>query len=478
MYAFLSTLNSRLWTASMTSLSIDYLFNRIYDVLLWIKYVWLFVLLRKSPDEYLFEHTDREFDGLRDRGWFDQYLAQKSDVPLSDVHVPLWQKMLEFFGYTFPDSDGDGIADVSDPSPYDSPNLSEAQLKERYESDYTFMDHLRDLFGIGPADDDNDSVPNSYETSHGLDPKNPDTDMDGMSDGRELLQGGDPLNSDTDGDLVLDGRDAYPTDSSRSIQEGDTDSDGDGVGDSYEALITSDPQMKDTDGDGIPDNMDTYPADATNVSHIAPLDIGQVTEGLHFAIQNPMLALFSSLLSILALVIIAIFVYAAFRWFLILIKGLNHYDHHFHHDTHRGDKHTDLHIITNDHDDTLTSVPNLPLHEDAPATPPTAADFADHPRFAIVQGYMSSQSEALWRIGIMEADNMLAIVLKEKGYEGETVADMLKNASFKTVQLAWDAHGVRNRIAHEGSDFELTEREAKRAFGLYESVFRELKVIR
>ena len=62
--------------------------------------------------------------------------------------------------------------------------------------------------------------------------------------------------------------------------------------------------------------------------------------------------------------------------------------------------------------------------------------------------------------------------------KGETVADMLKSASFKTVQLAWDAHGVRNRIAHEGSDFQLTEREAKRAFVLYESVFRELKVIR
>lgn len=37
----------------MQSLSIDYLFNRIYDVLLWIKYVWLFVLLRKNPEEYL-----------------------------------------------------------------------------------------------------------------------------------------------------------------------------------------------------------------------------------------------------------------------------------------------------------------------------------------------------------------------------------------------------------------------------------------
>jgi hypothetical protein len=91
---------------------------------------------------------------------------------------------------------------------------------------------------------------------------------------------------------------------------------------------------------------------------------------------------------------------------------------------------------------------------------------------------MSSKSEALWRIGIMEADNLLLEILTEKGYEGEGVGEKLKNASFRTVDLAWDAHKIRNRIAHEGSDFQLTEREAKRGFTLFESVFRDLKAIR
>ena len=68
--------------------------------------------------------------------------------------------------------------------------------------------------------------------------------------------------------------------------------------------------------------------------------------------------------------------------------------------------------------------------------------------------------------------------LREKGYRGEGLGEMLKTASFKTIDLAWDAHKIRNRIAHEGSGFELTEREAKRAFTLYESVLRELKVIK
>lgn len=461
----------------MYSLSIDYVFNRIYDVLLWIKYVWLFVLLRKSPDEYLVEHAGREFDGLRDRGWFADYLAQKdAPVPQADIHVSLWQRLLDVFGAKLPDTDKDGIADVVDPSPYDPSNASKVELKERYEADYSFSDKLRDLFGIGPKDSDKDGVPNSYEINHSMDPNHPDSDRDGMLDGQELVLGTDPLNNDTDGDLVLDGRDDAPTDPFISSIGPDTD--GDGVSDSSELAIGSDSTMRDTDMDGIMDNMDTYPTDPDNISSLTPLDIGKATDGLHLSVQNPVLSFFTDILSILTIAIILVFVYAVFRWLLTFLEGLHHYDHHF---EHGGDHHDSggIHIIKDaPHEDAPAGIPELPVHEGAPALPPTPADFEDHPRFAIVQGYMSSPSEALWRIGILEADNMLAEVLREKGYQGETVADMLKEASFKTVQLAWDAHGVRNRIAHEGSNFQLTEREAKRAFSLYESVFRELKVIR
>lgn len=459
----------------MYSLSIDYLFNRVYDVLLWIKYVWLFVLLRKSPDEYLSEHAQREFDGLRDRGWFDTYLAQKDAVvPSADVHHSLWQRMLEAFGVKLPDTDGDGIADVSDPSPFDRANITEAQLKERYESDYTTWDHIRDIFGIGPSDSDKDGVPDSYERVHSLDPLSPDSDRDGVYDGQELLQEIDPLNNDTDGDLVLDGRDEAPTDGSISSYGADTD--GDGVSDKIEILIGSNPNLKDTDGDGIYDNMDTYPLDPENISQIPSPDLGHLSNGIHFSIQNPVLSLFADLLSILAFAVILFFVYVVFRWFLAFLRNLDMFEEHFSHGSHHGGH--DLHAIEDTHHDMPAGIPNLPVHEEAPTLPPTPGEFEEHPRFAIIKGYMSSTSEALWRIGIMEADNMLAEVLRDKGYHGETMADLLKEASFKTVQLAWDAHGVRNRIAHEGSNFELTEREAKRVFTLYESVFRELKAIK
>ena len=465
----------------MYSLSIDYLFNRIYDVFLWIKYTWFFSILHKNPETYLEEHAGRDWDGLRDRGWFDEYLAQKDvAVPPAEIHISLWQKILESLGLKVRDSDNDGIPDVTDSRPYDADNLTKAELKERYEADYSFSDHVRDMFGIGPKDTDKDGVPDSYEEKHGLDPRNPDSDRDGALDGQELIQGTDPINNDTDGDMVLDGRDEAPLD--QNISSIGPDTDGDGVSDRIEKFLGTDITKVDTDGDGITYNMDTYPLDPENLSQIPSLDLGKASEGLHFSIQNPILSLVADMLSVITIGILILLVYVVSRWFILFVEGLDHYEHHFHHEDGHESRHKG-HIIRDGisyQQEMPAGIAGLPVGAglETPATAPTTKEFADHPKFAVIQGYMSSQSEALWRIGIMEADNLLLEILSEKGYSGEGVGEKLKDASFKTVDLAWDAHKIRNRIAHEGSDFQLTEREAKRAFTLFESVFRDLKAIR
>ena len=465
------------------TLSFDYLFNRVYDVLLWIKYTWLFTILRTEPETYIKDVSYRDWDGLRDRGWFDTHFKNiDAAVPSADVQHSLWQRMLESMGFRLPDSDGDGIPDVSDPSPFDKNNLTKVELKERYQEDYSFIDHVRDAFGVGPKDTDQDGVPDSYEIKHKLDPRNPDSDRDGVLDGQELVKGTDPLNPDTDGDLVLDGRDEAPLDSHVSSIGKDTD--GDGLSDKTETYFKTDLTKQDSDSDGIPDGMDTYPLDPNNLGQIEPTDLSTAGNGLHFAIQNPILDLFANMVSILVFVILIVFVYAVMRWLIIFFQSYTHYEHHFHDDSHAHKGHVivdakiknDIH--GNNREEMPAGIQGLPLGVATQMTAPTLQEMADHPKFAVIQGYLSSQSEALWRIGIMEADNVLLEILTEKGYQGDGVGEKLKNASFKTIDLAWDAHKIRNRIAHEGSDFQLTEREAKRAFMLYESVFRDMKVIR
>jgi hypothetical protein len=91
-----------------------------------------------------------------------------------------------------------------------------------------------------------------------------------------------------------------------------------------------------------------------------------------------------------------------------------------------------------------------------------------------------SDSEQYWRLAILEADIMLNELLDSLGYKGETMADKMKQvnrAGFNTIDLAWEAHKVRNEVAHEGSNLLLNAREVRRVIGLYERVFKEFKYI-
>ncbi len=97
----------------------------------------------------------------------------------------------------------------------------------------------------------------------------------------------------------------------------------------------------------------------------------------------------------------------------------------------------------------------------------------DHGRWAHIQSLIESPHERDWREAIMEADIMLEDALAERGYDGESVGDRLKNAHFNTLDEAWEAHKVRNRIAHEGIAYAITDQIAYRTIKRYEQVFKE-----
>jgi hypothetical protein len=94
--------------------------------------------------------------------------------------------------------------------------------------------------------------------------------------------------------------------------------------------------------------------------------------------------------------------------------------------------------------------------------------------------HLNSPNPGDWRLCILEADIMLNELLEKQQYVGASIGDKLKTASrgdFKTLDFAWEAHKIRNAIAHEGADFSLPQNEAKRVINLYKAVFEEFYFI-
>lgn len=105
---------------------------------------------------------------------------------------------------------------------------------------------------------------------------------------------------------------------------------------------------------------------------------------------------------------------------------------------------------------------------------------ADNQRWLDVEKHIASDNPNDWKLAIIEADVILEELLEAKGYAGNTVGDKLKSASaatFTTVDQAWRAHDVRNKIAHGRSDFVLTKKIAEETITQYKMVFQEFGVV-
>ena len=101
-------------------------------------------------------------------------------------------------------------------------------------------------------------------------------------------------------------------------------------------------------------------------------------------------------------------------------------------------------------------------------------------RWESIQRHIESDNENDWRQAIMEADIILDDLLNKMEYKGDSIGEKLKRvekADFATLDDAWEAHKVRNQIAHEGSTTPLGQYEAKRVINLYKKVFEEFYYI-
>lgn len=123
--------------------------------------------------------------------------------------------------------------------------------------------------------------------------------------------------------------------------------------------------------------------------------------------------------------------------------------------------------------------PHQPYAEEVTAEP-EAVPKEENKKWLRVLDHTESLNPNDWRLAILEADIMLDDMLEIMGYRGPTLGDKLKTiepSDFTNLDKAWEAHRTRNLIAHEGADFQISQREARRIINLYKDVFKEFRYI-
>jgi len=95
-----------------------------------------------------------------------------------------------------------------------------------------------------------------------------------------------------------------------------------------------------------------------------------------------------------------------------------------------------------------------------------------------VELLMADEREASWVKAVFEADKILDYALTARNISGANLGERLKSGKslFSNVQVAWDAHKLRNQLAHQ-VDVQLARHEAERAVRFFKDSLRQLKAL-
>lgn len=100
-----------------------------------------------------------------------------------------------------------------------------------------------------------------------------------------------------------------------------------------------------------------------------------------------------------------------------------------------------------------------------------------HRAWRAVEEQLVSQNGSDWKLAVMSADAVMGEALEDMKIEGATMADKLKalgeSHRLRSYEQLWDAHKVRNEIAHEPRRA-LSQEEARRIVQHFADALKEL----
>ncbi|RJO60098.1 hypothetical protein C4544_07080 [candidate division WS5 bacterium] len=95
-----------------------------------------------------------------------------------------------------------------------------------------------------------------------------------------------------------------------------------------------------------------------------------------------------------------------------------------------------------------------------------------------IETLMQQQKPSSYKVAVMDADKLVDYVLKAKVGTDGNMGERLKKAqklfsSYSDYQNLWEAHKMRNRIAHE-ADHEVHFAEAKKNISYFKKALKDL----
>lgn len=92
---------------------------------------------------------------------------------------------------------------------------------------------------------------------------------------------------------------------------------------------------------------------------------------------------------------------------------------------------------------------------------------------------LDSDNPSDWNLAVIQADSLVDNILKEMGLPGETMGERMKtldHSRLASLDDLWEAHRIRNQIAHE-TDRTATKHKAAYAISLFGKVLKELEYL-
>lgn len=99
-------------------------------------------------------------------------------------------------------------------------------------------------------------------------------------------------------------------------------------------------------------------------------------------------------------------------------------------------------------------------------------------RFLEIENKLKQDNPASYVTTVINGDKLLDKAMMEMGIPGKTMGDRLKKCGDKFTNLngVWQAHKLRNAIAHE-TDIEVSYRRAFNALQIYKQALKDLGAI-